>query len=903
MDIDESNKEDINFEKDIWNYKGYFVENAEEDETPKYFEFGAHFSYKDLYKCLEVLRSQQLKKEFEKEKENELQGIKIQRNHKFNKKIENKERNNTKNKKIENKKNNEKKGYKENKENKESNIFQNISVALKHNTKSRNIGMMEDAPDEREKQNELTFIPFSNSINNLSIKKEQKNPNKSISINNANYIKIYINNKNKKRLNLNNNFINNKKANNFIRITSSNLNKNINNKNINNTNDNALNKNFGKQYLKYNKQVNKLNDKHIISRNREQKNIYQKINNIYNNQTVNQNNNNINNSNNNFNEMNYFQSYQMHTKIQPISSIYKKLCFINNSSFNYNSKENISNNKNIFQRRIKQMTEPKISINSLKKHIYIRNKNIKLNKIVNNSTSYMNTNNKMKGKLNSHNLDDLLNSYNSKKMVLSSEKKFDKNIPFSLENYYYSYKYNNMIRNKRDINNISLKKKKLNEFSNSHEYKNYIPVSVDNNRNNLYNNDKLRRIDNENNKKHYSFLNIIHNNNISYQGFSNQNKKNYLNKENKSSNSKQYNNKDTKDNRNDNSENLNYDGIRENIKDLFNITGKNEMISRNKNNNYFVNNISSINDSNKIINSINSNINLDFNNNSNLKKMNMSQQSDAFAHYNNQKNQFRAMIFNFNKKFINNNNKKINTKIPSLPGTKIFTTSNDDNSIFNNNNYKSKFINKQLKNSIMNSYYLNNSIINKPKKKINLTKDIIDKPKLKMHDISKNINSNGNILKNNNAFNNINNDISINKKNISKNISINQKNNSNNNSYLFKKYESIIKKKTPKKNINININISNNNKIIYNKIFGDKSSFLRNNRKNIKSPIMQKMASVNNTTFGNANNAMIKKGQKTSGIISLNNIKNNKGNSIQFNNLQFPKKKLLNIYNKNNNIK
>ena len=901
MNIDEK-EEDNKFKNDIWNYKGYFVENADEEEDPKYFEFGAHFSYKELYKCLEILRNQQLKKEFEKEKENGLQGTKIQRNLKFNKKIENKERNNTKNKKIESKENNEKKGYKESKENKENNNFQNISIGLKNKARSRNLGGMEDAPDESEKQNELTFIPFSNSINNFPIKKEQKNPNKSTSINNANYIKIYCNNKKKKMINLNNNFTKTKKVNNFIRSTNSNLNTNINTSNINNTKDNAINKNFGQQYMKYNKQINRLNDKHIISRNREQKHIYQKINNIYNNQTVHQNYNNINNSNNNFNEINYFQSYQMQTKVQPISSIYKKLCFLNKSSLNYNSKENISNSNNIYHKRIKQLTEPKISINSLKKHIIVGNKNIQLNKIVNNSTSYMNTSNKMKGRLNSNNLNDLLNSYNSKKMVLSSEKKFEKLSPLSLENYYFSYKYNNMIKNKRGLYNFSLEKKKLNEFSDSNEYKKYIPVSVDNNRNNLSNNDIINRINKENNKKQYSFLNIIHNNNISYQGFSNQSKKNYLNKENKNSKCKPNNNNDN--NWNDNSQHINYEGIKENMNNLFNITGKNEKISRNKNNNYFINNISSINNSNnKIINSINSNINFDFNNNTSLKKMNMTQQSNSFVKYNNQKNQLRAMIFNFNKKLINNNNKKVITKIPSLPGQKIFTTSTDDNSIFNNNNYKSKFINKQLKNNKVNSYYLNNSIINKPKKKINLTKDIIYKPKLKMTDISKNNNnSNGNIINNNNAFKNINNDTSINKKNISKNISKNQMSNLSNNSYLLKKYENIIKKKSPKKNINININISNNNKIIYNRIFGDKNPFLRNNQKNTKSPTKQKIGFVNNTTYGNANNVINKKGQKNSGMISIDNLKKKKGNNIKFDNLQFPKKKLLNIYNKNNNI-
>ena len=44
MDFDESNDKDLQLEGDMLNYKGYFVENAEEDEEPKYYEFGAHFA-------------------------------------------------------------------------------------------------------------------------------------------------------------------------------------------------------------------------------------------------------------------------------------------------------------------------------------------------------------------------------------------------------------------------------------------------------------------------------------------------------------------------------------------------------------------------------------------------------------------------------------------------------------------------------------------------------------------------------------------------------------------------------------------------------------------------------------------------------------------------------------------
>ena len=68
MNIGVLNKGDIKVNEDIFNYKGYFVENEDEDEDPKYFEYGAHFSYKELYLALEILRKKQLNREKEKEK-------------------------------------------------------------------------------------------------------------------------------------------------------------------------------------------------------------------------------------------------------------------------------------------------------------------------------------------------------------------------------------------------------------------------------------------------------------------------------------------------------------------------------------------------------------------------------------------------------------------------------------------------------------------------------------------------------------------------------------------------------------------------------------------------------------------------------------------------------------------
>ena len=53
FDEEESNV-NIEVKDDIYNYKGYFVENEEEEEK-KFYEFGAHFPYMYLYQRLEIL--------------------------------------------------------------------------------------------------------------------------------------------------------------------------------------------------------------------------------------------------------------------------------------------------------------------------------------------------------------------------------------------------------------------------------------------------------------------------------------------------------------------------------------------------------------------------------------------------------------------------------------------------------------------------------------------------------------------------------------------------------------------------------------------------------------------------------------------------------------------------------
>ena len=75
-----SNENDIDMKNDIFNYKGYFAENEINDEQEqKFFEFGAHFPYKILYKRLEVIAEERKQKQLmmekklsEKEKKEEL---------------------------------------------------------------------------------------------------------------------------------------------------------------------------------------------------------------------------------------------------------------------------------------------------------------------------------------------------------------------------------------------------------------------------------------------------------------------------------------------------------------------------------------------------------------------------------------------------------------------------------------------------------------------------------------------------------------------------------------------------------------------------------------------------------------------------------------------------------------
>ena len=67
FDEDEESNENIEVKDDGYNYKGYFVENEEEEEK-KFYEFGAHFPYMYLYKRLEIIAQEREEEQKELEK-------------------------------------------------------------------------------------------------------------------------------------------------------------------------------------------------------------------------------------------------------------------------------------------------------------------------------------------------------------------------------------------------------------------------------------------------------------------------------------------------------------------------------------------------------------------------------------------------------------------------------------------------------------------------------------------------------------------------------------------------------------------------------------------------------------------------------------------------------------------
>ena len=844
--------EEIDANNDIFNYKGYFVENANENDEPKYFEYGAHFRYKDLYNALKIIKQKKLRQIMEQKEEKKLSQPK-------EKKLENRERNNTKN----------------NNKNKNLTLENNIQTILKgfkSRIRSRNIGVDE----QNDNQNELTFVIRNK--NNFSVKKDEKN-NNYLYGNKTNFTKVNNNNI-KKSVNKNYNNSNN----NY-------LNKKINIKDNHEKNNNiSTSKKFQKN--KSNLDKNKLSNKNILSRNQEQNNLYQQVQIPSSNKTKNHHNLN----------MNFYQSYK--TQISKLNNNGAKIKLFNfdESSLNSHSKEidDIKkfyyvpkNNQKIIQKNNSNLTEPKLVYSSLNKNISnSKNKNLKLDKIENNNLNneiIKKNNNKATGKTASFNLDKvikdtLLKGYKSKNSKFSPKKNQNKIIPTDSGKFSSKNNYSVLTRKQKDISNISLNKNKLNEYSDYIDNKAVISVSMDNNKKYLSNNITIEKLKNKgkNDNKNIvqiSLFNHSNNNNSNCTTFpdlmnknknygknflsSNQNCENIKLKSNKSKKEESINNNQMTKNKNNSHSNKN--------NDVFNLLDKNEIHSRNKNSNYFLNNISSINFTNKkTINTScnNKNMKNNFSNINNIKKINITLQNNKLIRFKNHKIQIRNKMLNVKKNANNsnknNNNKKDKIEISSTSKKKLFTTSNEENYPLNNN-YKTELFNKR--------FNFNNLVINKSKKRVNLTKNVIHRTITKENTFikTKNINKSSN------------NDMNPNKSDASNNVYL--LNDIKNNSWGIKKYETFIKKKSKKNNININININNNNKIIYNKIVENKTNGSKNISKAVKSPSLQKIKSyVNNSKYE---------------VKSKNMVNNDK--KIKFINIQFPKAKFLNLYSSNNN--
>ena len=164
QNINESGEEiDVNNDN-IFNYKGYFLENEEEEEEEeqKYFEYGAHFPYKFLYQKLEIL------KEEREEEEKKLKKEKIEKE--------------------------------ENKDNTFQNIF-NCFNGSKGKSRNRN-------NNNNEKKNVFTFVPQNDK------KENEKNNNiiEESKIKEHNASSNIVNNKHKERT-LENNKIKNENVN------------------------------------------------------------------------------------------------------------------------------------------------------------------------------------------------------------------------------------------------------------------------------------------------------------------------------------------------------------------------------------------------------------------------------------------------------------------------------------------------------------------------------------------------------------------------------------------------------------------------------------------------------------------------------------------------------------------
>ena len=536
MNDDESNENenDINV-KNIDNYKGFFIENGEQESNC--YEFGAHFPYKELCKILNILRQKQVKEDKDK---------KIEKIVQLNKrKISQRERNNTRNKK------------------KENNINK-IQTILKSNRKSRNL---RDVGQRIGNQNELTYIPKKDFKNIFSTKKDDNKVKNKI----PNSFKKYLGQQNYTRTYSN--------ATDVISINST------SNKKLNKNDKNKNNKIY---FIKYPKIVKK----YILTRNHNKKNLYQQIKLFKKNKILNQ-----ENTNYSF-DLYMYKTFQTQMKETNYKSVKKlkndKFSSTCNSGDKINKKiksnKDINENKN--NSKLIYNTNKKISL-SLKNG---KNKNTKFDKVINNSLNSFKFKNSLanfKKKLVSTPLDSLLekrNKLKNNRLLPDIKKQNCATLPPPIyqTSYNSSYKLNN--KNKKSIKNNSLKKhlyipilfiNNSNQFYNN-DSNDTISVSFYANKKHMLNSKTIDKFEiiKENKRKNItqSSFNQFYNNkfNINIISQGSNLSTDCLNKKNKIAL---------------------YKKIESNIKKfiIYNCNNKNKENSRNKFNNLLLNNLSSIN--------------------------------------------------------------------------------------------------------------------------------------------------------------------------------------------------------------------------------------------------------------------------------------------------------------------
>ena len=454
---------------DMLNYKGYFIENGR-DEEKKFFEFGAHFSYKELYTVL-------LKIKLQKEKSEKIVKLKP-------KKKLNIERINHRDKKI------------------DENI-NNIIKEFKSKTRSRNILQQENKENltKNLNLNQMTYVPLNINENKRLIDNHIKANFNSVNKNdkiNKNSMMTNIDNK-LRQINNKYNYTRNREQKYSFDLPmffSDNRNmqndKNINNNLISNTNNiniNKINNNIN-LYKSYQTQIKKRNE---VKLNNQMKYNFNKINLINDKINVSKNRR-ILSSNENY----YLNKYQFRKfKLSPFKQIKMNNNRIHGETyttykFNNIFKNNANNNNNNLTKKI-----------MLKR--FINHRSFDFDKI--NSFSI---DNKMKYISNSNMIDKTHSLQNNISNMSGNSQNKSKNIT-----------YQNMLQNLNQHTNFN--KNKLNNIVKDGATTNYNEVLHKDKIQNLFKilnrNEKISR-----NKNINYFLN-----NTSYINYTNQNDKGNMN--------------------------------------------------------------------------------------------------------------------------------------------------------------------------------------------------------------------------------------------------------------------------------------------------------------------------------------------------------------------------------------